>query len=186
MMNRTRGRELPAMFNPLIVTDLFQEQSSPWRLITDAHAKSVWAETRAFMRGLVGHVADMSTAQNILDNIVEPHMDLILANLYRKVADLIKPLQDGHPITYSRNFERSLQSARLEKRRSRLEEILSKFYNNEIQYRDDFSVKTLLDHLVSQEEHDMTRVAASEALDCSEVYYTVGLCNVLLSFGSIH
>lgn len=41
MMSRNKGRELPGMFNPLVVTELFQKQSSPWQGITNEHSKAV-------------------------------------------------------------------------------------------------------------------------------------------------
>ncbi|RAL59588.1 hypothetical protein DID88_006447 [Monilinia fructigena] len=33
LMQRTRGRELPGTFNPMIIVDLFRQQSSPWEKI---------------------------------------------------------------------------------------------------------------------------------------------------------
>ncbi|KAI4182936.1 MAG: hypothetical protein L6R41_005692, partial [Letrouitia leprolyta] len=37
LMRRTRGRELPGTFNPLIIGDLFYEQSMPWKAMVDEY-----------------------------------------------------------------------------------------------------------------------------------------------------
>ncbi len=39
LMRRTRGCELPGTFNPMIVADLFLEQSRPWEAIARRHAE---------------------------------------------------------------------------------------------------------------------------------------------------
>ncbi|KAJ6029760.1 hypothetical protein N7460_004340 [Penicillium canescens] len=42
LLKKTRGRELPSTFNPLIVKDLFQEQCGPWEDITHSHITAAW------------------------------------------------------------------------------------------------------------------------------------------------
>lgn len=39
LLKRSRGRELPGIFNPLIVSDLFHEQSAPWEQLIRLHLK---------------------------------------------------------------------------------------------------------------------------------------------------
>ncbi|KAL8852805.1 MAG: hypothetical protein Q9221_002314 [Calogaya cf. arnoldii] len=38
LMRRTKGRELPGTFNPLIIGDLFYEQSKPWKTLIDRYS----------------------------------------------------------------------------------------------------------------------------------------------------
>lgn len=40
MIGLNKGRELPGMFNPLIVTKLFQKQSSPWMDLANQHGRA--------------------------------------------------------------------------------------------------------------------------------------------------
>ena len=37
LMKRTKGRELPEIFNPMILSDLFLEQSASWETIARSH-----------------------------------------------------------------------------------------------------------------------------------------------------
>lgn len=41
ILNITRGCELPGMFNPLIVGDLFREQSGPWENLAREHLETI-------------------------------------------------------------------------------------------------------------------------------------------------
>ena len=49
LMSRTRGRELPGTFNPLIVKDLFSEQCRPWTGIVNDHIQMVWKAIKDFL-----------------------------------------------------------------------------------------------------------------------------------------
>lgn len=176
MMTRNRGRELPGMFNPLIVSDLFQKQSSPWKEITEEHVKAMWNVSRVFMRCLVNHVADASTARTILEDIVQPKLDVILVNLLAKAEGLLNPHQAGHPITYNYYFMATLQNVRVSRQKSRFTAIVGNYVSRSTR-RDQLAVDVdfteMIDQLVDQKERDMDRFAASEALDCSEAYYKV-------------
>jgi GTP-binding protein EngB required for normal cell division len=66
LMRRTRGRELPGTFNPMIVSDLFLEQSSPWETITRSHIEKVWKATKEFISLTTTHVADVATSKALL------------------------------------------------------------------------------------------------------------------------
>jgi len=62
-LNRARGRELPGMYNPLIVGDLFFEQAEPWEKLAERHLRKVWNATRAFLEMVVSHLTDETTAE---------------------------------------------------------------------------------------------------------------------------
>ncbi|KAL2060887.1 hypothetical protein VTL71DRAFT_8939 [Oculimacula yallundae] len=49
LLKRTRGRELPGTFNPMIVVDLFLEQSARWEMITRRHVEKVWRAAKEFL-----------------------------------------------------------------------------------------------------------------------------------------
>ncbi|KAK7408699.1 hypothetical protein QQX98_009115 [Neonectria punicea] len=101
LMERSRGRELPGLFNPMILSDLFKEQSSPWEDIARAHVNKVWNATRDFLKLLTAHTADPSTVNTMMEIVVEPRLDVFLTTLGGKTTGLLKQLQQGHPITYN-------------------------------------------------------------------------------------
>ncbi|PHH91530.1 hypothetical protein CDD83_76 [Cordyceps sp. RAO-2017] len=180
MMDRSRGRELPNMFSPMIVSDLFKEQSSPWKAITEAHATEVWNAAELFMRHLITHVADITTAKAVLDKIVEPKLDCILKSLCDKVSGLLKSHKCGHPITYNHHFTDSLQKIRLQRLTSEATCVLNDAFGDVsldstsyVSQKVDFG--ELLRRLVRERTQNINHYTAFEALDCLDAYYKVAL-----------
>lgn len=54
------------MFNPLIVGDLFYEQSQPWRKLASEHIKTIWHAARSFVILLLSHLPEESTTKAFL------------------------------------------------------------------------------------------------------------------------
>ena len=63
LLSITRGRELPGMFNPLIVGDLFREQSKPWESLARQHVRNIWQAAKYFLDLLVSHLTDERTSE---------------------------------------------------------------------------------------------------------------------------
>ena len=53
LMARTRGRELPGTFNPMIISDLFLEQSQDWEALVRSHVEKVMQLVKVFLKGLI-------------------------------------------------------------------------------------------------------------------------------------
>lgn len=179
LLKRTRGRELPGMFNPLIVTDLFFEQSSPWERIARQHLRDVWEAARSFLDSLVVHLADEPTSNMLLKEVVDPLMDTRLNHLNKKLDEILEPHRKGHPITYNHYFTETIQKVKEKRHEEEIARRLRKFLG----HKDDAAVenvnvkganmKSLLSALTSRNEADMDRYACSEILDCMEAYYKV-------------
>lgn len=178
VVKRTRGRELPGMVNPMIIADLFKEQSSPWPKIAEAHVQKVWKAVREGLKHLIVHVADVTSVKAILDVIVEPSLKSLLKTLQSKLSSLLEPHQSGHPITYNHYFTETLQKLRLERQTAHFTDALRQVFGNldfnrkyEVNQNVDFG--SLVRNLADNTEPDMDRFAASEALDCLNAYYKV-------------
>ena len=48
-LKSSRGRELPGMFNPMIVGEIFHQQARPWGDIARDHAHQVWDVVKTFL-----------------------------------------------------------------------------------------------------------------------------------------
>ncbi|KAB8205023.1 P-loop containing nucleoside triphosphate hydrolase protein [Aspergillus parasiticus] len=197
LLRRTRGRELPGTFNPMIVNDLFKEQSQPWQRIARAHVRKVWEATKTFIHAVVAEVSDMATLETLKD-VVEPALSDLLQSMEARLTELLEPHQAGHTITYNHSFTEDLQKARRAIMEDRFSHVLTDFFgvpqittstntyynnnsNNQPQYNynnnrnRDFNLRKLLDSLLESTETDMIRYAAREALDCTLAYYKVAL-----------
>ncbi|KAI9155433.1 NADH-cytochrome b5 reductase 2 [Paramyrothecium foliicola] len=178
LMQRTRGRELPGMFDPMIVTRLFKEQSAPWAEIAMTHVKKVWQAAQTFLEHLVAHVAEKSTVRTIICTIVQPKLDEVLDAMRKKTKELLRPHQDSHPITYNTALIERMPQIRFERKATALTSALKSYFNvsdMEAIYRTvDLNElhQSILTTLVEQNETDY---AAARALDYVEAYYEIAL-----------
>ncbi|KAM6525311.1 hypothetical protein FALCPG4_010865 [Fusarium falciforme] len=183
LMKRSRGRELPGMFNPLIVADLFREQSSPWGDRVRAHVKNVWDGARQFLRHVVMHTANLTTADTLQEFVLMPKLDKIFKGLSEKVEVLLSQHQEGHPITYNDSFIDTLQQIRVERRTAEIFDTLkSKLGGEETITSHTFAyssssidLRDVARVLASPPKSDMNYFAAEEVLDALEAYYKVAM-----------
>lgn len=184
IMLRTRGRELPSTFSPMIVADLFKEQCRPWKAILRAHVERVRAAARELLSLVCAHTADEAACNFLLQEIINPAMDRIMKNLEAMADKLLLPHSNGHPITYNHHFTETLQKVRDERKLSEVRNAVAKWLGKEVHELDgnliDLRFGTrdlgaLIANLTARTEPDMDRFAASEALDCMEAYYKVAL-----------
>jgi GTPase SAR1 family protein len=186
LMQRSRGRELSGMFDPMIVSKLFREQSSPWTNLVMAHVKNVWTAAKVFLKQLTTHVADASTIQAMLRLIIEPKLSEILILMRERTRELIQPHQNGHPITYNLSFLDTVARIRSDRNSAQIWNVLKKFGRSSsvtLSPRpmvSDAEIdlhtvhRAILDKVV---EEDEKRHVASQVLDYVEAYYQVsGRC----------
>ena len=109
LIKRTKGRELPGTFNPMIVSDLFLKQSAPWGAIARSHADKVWKTAKDFLSHAAAYVADATTSKALFQKIFEPALNQLLGTLDEKTTELLTPHQRSHPITYNHYFTETPQ-----------------------------------------------------------------------------
>ncbi|KAJ0117159.1 Interferon-induced GTP-binding protein Mx [Diaporthe amygdali] len=183
LMFRTRGRELPGTFSPMIVEDLFREQCRPWEAILRDHVETVAAAARELLSIVCTHIADDTTSSFLIREIVDPALESIMKILQSKADELLQPHKNGHPITYNHYFTETLQKVRDERRMADVRKALAQWLDKDedeldtssCNLRGSYNLRGLMEALASRSEPDMDRFAASEALDCMEAYYKVAL-----------
>jgi hypothetical protein len=110
LLQRNRGRELPGIFSPMIVADLFPEQPNPWSRLAKDHLEPVWNATRKFMELAVSHLTDAITANALLQEFIDPLMTSRIQLMRAKLDELLHPYPKSiqlHTITTSvRQFRR--------------------------------------------------------------------------------
>lgn len=182
LMLRTRGRELPCTFSPMIVSNLFLEQCRPWGGILAGHVQSVWEAAKQFLELICVHVADDTACKYLLSEIVEPAMDNVMNSMKEKTQELLNPHQQGHPITYNQQFFEGFQKSRDDRRKDEVVQVLTATFgiphttcgsNASHSVNRSVNFYHLVNSLAKRSEPDMDRFAASEALDCMQAYYEV-------------
>ena len=186
LLTTSRGRELPGMFNPLVVGDIFCEQSKPWEGIARDHLHSTWNCVKYFLELTLAHLTDDVTADHLFKEVIDPIMNRKKNQIDDKLQELLAQNQ-GHPITYNHYFTETIQKVRQERMEKdamgRLQSILGSNVNRPIKQTDtldslspdDLKVSNLLAALTPSNEANMDRYACSEILICMEAYYKVSL-----------
>ena len=179
LMRRTRGRELPGTFNPMIVGDLFFAQSQPWANLVHDYMDQIIAAARTTVEITLAYSADASTTESLLREIINPALEGCVERLRRKVKEVLRPHQRGHPITYNHYFTDTIQKARRDHARKQQSKILYSFFGRKARSAafspafDELDIEKLLEALNPETEGSMDRFACSEATYCMEAYYKV-------------
>lgn len=113
-MRRSRGRELPGMFNPLIVGDLFYLQAQPWAEFVTTCINNILAAVRRAITLMMHDILDERTSNGVLAQLIHPQLERLEAALRSKTLELLSPQQSGHPITYNHYFTEIIQEIRQE------------------------------------------------------------------------
>ena len=183
LMRHSRGRELPGTFNPLIIRELFYEQSKPWKQLVGLCCESILAAVEFCVESVINRTTDDFTKDALLREIIDPAMADRKERLDVKIAEIMKPHLEGHPITFDRYFTDTILEARQEHTRKNQEKNLNTFFGlapgtKGVEVKAKFSTSEFLDALAQRSRKDMDEFACSEATDCMLAYYKVrgGIC----------
>jgi hypothetical protein len=187
-MRRNRGRELPGLFNPAIIGDLFFEQASPWLQIVNETVEKLIVAAQDTVGLVLDQAADAVTKDGVMRYTVRPNMEPIYAALYAKAEEVLLPHRKGHPLTFNHYFTENLQKKRQAETRKVVYEKIRSFFNVDATsgngwVSQGFYAKTLVETLTPETEQDMDKFAAMEATNAMEAYYKVALKSVIDAFG---
>ena len=179
ILQRCRGRELPGNFNPMLIGQLFWEQSEPWKQLAEAHVIAISDRCRQFVRRALEHVAPEDVRDRIWEFKVEPALNNALA---AGTEELGKILNDKkcHPSAYNHYYTTTIQK----NRHKNLEKVVSSVTTaatmkvQEFQYISPVKVRSEMDKAIIK---DMDRFSAQEVLDSQQAYYKVSRVLVSLS-----
>jgi GTPase SAR1 family protein len=108
---RTRGRELPGTFNPLVISELFWEQSEKWMTMATLHTEKVAELCETFVELLLDEIAPADVTSRLqgyrIEQELKGRLEAAQAELSKIIADL-----KLHPISYNRFYVMTLQNLR--------------------------------------------------------------------------
>ena len=178
-MRRSRGRELPGTFNPLIIGDLFYLQSRPWESMATVCVDKLLQAVQKTMTPMVRAILDERSSERLIDTVINPSLDKIEVSLRMKTDELLNPQKLGHPITYNHYFTETVQKTRNDHTHRSVTEKLKRFFGGyypsqeNLEQRYTFKMETLIHALGTETEANMERFACTEAISCMQAYYKV-------------
>ncbi|CRG86338.1 hypothetical protein PISL3812_03343 [Talaromyces islandicus] len=112
LLDHSKGRELPGTSTPLLVGDLFLRQSRNWETIAMEFAEEAWGLVKKFLDEVLAHVSDESVRRAVLEEVIDPAMELRFSKLKEKVQELYSPYSSGYPTTLNPRFVLALKTRR--------------------------------------------------------------------------
>ena len=177
---KARGRELLGNFNPLVIPELFWEQSSKWQLFARAHVDEVSGVCRRFLESVLKDKSPSDIFPRLWPRISET----IKARHRNAMEELEKILQDtrSYVINYNHYYTDTIKKHQTERRKHQLSECLEKATQHkklpECQSNHTFpsiNVDHALGLLAGHVDPDMDNHSSEEVLDCLLTIYKVQL-----------
>ncbi|KAK4964069.1 hypothetical protein LTR66_012493 [Elasticomyces elasticus] len=175
ILQRSRGRELPGNFNPMLISQIFWQQSEPWKALASTHVDRIAKYCAVFIETLLPHLGSPEVSQQIKIYKVKPALERRCKRAHAELANIIDDKQ-RHPITYNHYYTTTIQKLRNKKNAETMEKLTKKLgreiytkTNNLVHHVDTTAlIRNVADGAL---ELDMDKFSAQEALDCGTSYY---------------
>jgi hypothetical protein len=180
IQERIRGRELPGIFNPLIIGYLFQQQSMNWSPIARKHIADVASACQKFVIAVLGSIATPEIKEKLATLTVLPS----LKNAHSEaLAELDRILEDKarHPITYNHYFTDNIQQFQKDRFATHIlnntpkviVEVAAKKPATGVVQKEYIDPSALRSGIEKSIQPDMNKFAAEQALDAHDAFYKV-------------
>jgi hypothetical protein len=175
VLERSRGLELPGNFNPLIVSQLFWEQSTHWNDLALQHIEKVSNDCKVFVNMVLDETAPPDIKSRLSNLTVDKALDDALAAAKEELKKIVED-KGRHPMTYNHYFTTKIQ----EQRKSKYAQILTNIARAaQVSWKkeDTGAEETYIDpsklenNLEGGIEQDMDKFSAEDALDSQIAYY---------------
>ncbi|KAI1653438.1 hypothetical protein F4813DRAFT_399790 [Daldinia decipiens] len=183
LMKRTRGCELPGTYNPLIIGELFREQCKPWRSWLERFSSKIFEAVDLIVNEALEYVVDGDTKAKLWGELINDGLDQLNRQLDSKVAEILRPHEDGHPITYNHYLTENVQKIRSDRYRDNVMRGLRESGSGRSAVQT--NIGNCLEAVIKYTEKDMETVSSSEAIDWMEAYYKVALKHIVDDFSTL-
>ena len=178
LLVKSRGRELPGSFNPLLAGELFRDQSVHWERIARQHIREIWLASKEFLEKLLGTIMDDETYGALFTHWIDPNTNQRFEKANQALDRLLID-RERHPITYNHYYTEVLQEVRGQRQMKELQREIQRFMRTDSisVYRESLSISDLAKSLSTRSQSDIDAFACSELLDSMQAYYKVSLEN---------
>ncbi|MCJ1350688.1 MAG: hypothetical protein MMC33_000669 [Icmadophila ericetorum] len=113
VLARTRGKELEGNYNPLLIGELFWEQSEKWQTIATGHVENVTMLCTNFLDALVKEKSPKDVQSRLLPQV----QDALKMRHEDAIKELSKIIEDAKnfPINYNHYYTDTIKRMRLER-----------------------------------------------------------------------
>ena len=156
VLARTRGRELVGNYNPLLIGELFWEQSSQWQPLAVGHIEHVGSQCSQFLKTLLHDKCPKDVESRLWDNKIH---DALRERSREASEELAKIIEDtkGYPINYDHYYTDTIKSRRQNRLRDPpaattavdIDQTVKSWTDNSDRNMENFSSEDALDSLIA-------------------------------------
>lgn len=178
-LTRTRGKELSGNFNPLLVGELFWEQSSNWCQLATEHVEHVGHICSRFLEALLHDKCPKDIQSRLWSSQIQ---DTIKSRNEASICELKLIIEDlrSYPMNYDHYYTDTIEKQRREREEKDLAkciEAATKRTKLDGCHSSHTSASIDIKHVVKEHSQhtdpDMERYACEQALDCLFAIYKV-------------
>jgi hypothetical protein len=173
-LERSRGYELPGTLQPMLISQLFWEQSQPWEQIASQHVSTIASVCKEFIDTVLQDAAPSEFKDRLSTLCVDGTLTQALTGAKEELHKILKD-KDRHPTTYNHYFTTTIQKMRqrkhqkITKKASKASEISMYDRDAKLQkYVDPGKLTEAMDKTI---EPDMDVFSSQEALDIERAFY---------------
>ena len=126
---RTRGKELPGNFNPLLIGELFWEQSSKWQRMAEHHVADIADVCTRFLDALLREKCPKDVHIRLWSSKLEDALTSRFDSSAREIEKIMEDIK-SYPITYNHYYTDTIKK----RRREREEKCLANCIDNATQH----------------------------------------------------
>ena len=179
VLTRTRGRELIGNFNPLLVGELFWEQSSKWEKMALHHLDEVAQVCSRFLHNLLEDMCPHDVSTRLQASLVEDALKTRHDNAVQEVRRIMEENR-SYPINYNHYYTDTINKRRQQRQKESLAESIANATEHthlEGCHSNHTSASINIDKVVQmpsqQIDPNMENLSCEEALDCLYAIYKV-------------
>jgi len=174
---RSRGRELPGTFNPLLISQLFWEQSANWKSIAEFHIDKVAKVCSDFVASAIDFTVSPDISHRLQYLKIQNALDERLKSAKNELSHIIADTKH-HPITYDPAYTNIVQQVRQRRHDIKVERLLqdaeTDIYTHHTKHQKQYlQIEVMQQGMKSLIEPDMDKTSSEDALDSQQAYYTV-------------
>ncbi|KAK1987081.1 vacuolar sorting protein VPS1 [Colletotrichum cereale] len=174
----TRGRELPGNYSHVLLTELFHEQSGPWRQIAEDHISAVVDGVCKWVDQAASRLFSEDRLRRDISVLFQERLDKCRIQAFEELRKILLD-EERHPITYNHYFTDNIQKARSDYQKSALKDAIHPLVSSWNARLDLMSCPEdrdlLVDALQPKISANMDQQACEEALAGLNAYYKVAM-----------
>ena len=173
-LKMNKGRELPGMFDPLIIGQIFRDQCKPWDAIIKNTQNKIVGNAEVMWNLALAHCTDRSTFTRLMEEYMQPKFNYLERIMDKKVDEFLEPY--NHCVT--EEVRKTQAGRRAQELRETLENYFDAARSDTPIKITDLHVDDLVENLVTRTVADMEDYVSSTATDWMLAYYEVDLLMV--------